>query len=283
VAGLVQWGGYDQGNGTTGLYQGQIGGDFNLFGGSPFAGVLSVDAIGGYAKDAVNIGTFSGSCAVLKTGPFKGLTGCSDGIPMFYNNTDVTATLSNDTGFVLAAKYKWQALTVYAGYGWFRQADPSDDYLNGFKTIGGWNVPATIPSTFPGASEFPTQWTNYTAYKIPRIAPGFWVGAKYAVTPQLDVAGAFYWQQQTDYNTTTCGVANTTFVEPNGSSFTVTRVSSGKCAGQTDFISAMISYRSVKRVDLYAGVMISNVYGGLANGYQVTQNVAPIAGLRVKF
>jgi hypothetical protein len=41
--------------------------------------------------------------------------------------------------------------------------------------------------------------------------------------------------------------------------------------------------RPVKRVDLYAGVMISNIYGGLANGFQATQNIAPTAGLRVKF
>ena len=40
-AGLVQWGGYDQGNATTGMYQGQIGADFaNLFGGT-----LSLDGI----------------------------------------------------------------------------------------------------------------------------------------------------------------------------------------------------------------------------------------------
>jgi predicted porin len=33
-AGLVQWGGYNQGNATTGMYQGQIGADFaNVFGG----------------------------------------------------------------------------------------------------------------------------------------------------------------------------------------------------------------------------------------------------------
>ena len=150
VAGLWQFGGYDQGNGTNGLYQGQIGGDFNLFGGTPFAGALSVDAIGSFARDAVNVGTFSGTCSILKTGPFKGQTGCSDGVPMFYNNTDVTATLSNNTGLLLTSKYKWHALTVYGGYAWLRQSDPSNDYLNGFTTIGGWNVPATIPSTIPG-------------------------------------------------------------------------------------------------------------------------------------
>jgi hypothetical protein len=59
---------------------------------------------------------------------------------------------------------------------------------NGFKTIGGWNVPGTIPSTIPGAAKlFPTQFTNFTNFNIPRIAPYFWVGAKYAITRQLDV------------------------------------------------------------------------------------------------
>jgi predicted porin len=286
VAGLAQWGGYDQGNGTNAYYQGQVGGDFNLFGGTPWAGTLSVDGIGSWAKDAANVGTFTGTCSVLTTGPFKGQVGCTDGVPMFYSNTDVQATLSNNTGLMLVGKYKVQALTVYGGYAWLRQTNPSDDYLNGFETIGGWNVPATIPSTVPNAKKFwPTAWTNFTNYNIPRIAPFFWVGAKYAITPQLDVTGAFYWLQQTDYagTTATCLPTTSTFVQPNGNKFTFTALNSGKCAGQTDFISALIDYRPVKRMDLYAGFMISNVYGGLANGYQVAQTVNPTAGIRIKF
>jgi predicted porin len=283
VGGLVQWGGYDQGNGTSGLYQGQVGADFaNLFN---FGGTLSMDAIGSYAKDVVNVGTFTGSCAVLKAGPDKGLVGCSDGVPNFYSNTDVTATLSNNTGILLVGKYKWGPVTASGGYGWLKLANPSNDYLNGFQTIGGWNVPGTIPSTSPLAKSFPTQWTNYTNYNVNRIAPYFFFGAKYAVTSQIDVTGAFYYQQQTDYNssTTPCANANATFVEPNGTNFTVSRVNNGKCAGSQDAISFLIDYRPVKRVDLYAGVMISNVYGGLANGFQAVQNIAPTAGLRVKF
>lgn len=279
LGGLIQWGGYDQGNGTTGLYQGQAGADFNLFGGTPYAGVLSMDFIGSWAKDVANVGTFSGTCSILTKGPFAGQTACSSGIPAFYNNTDVTATLSNNTGFLLAAKYKVHALTVFGGYGWYKQANPSDDYLNGFKTIGGWNVPGTIT----GNKLFPTAWTNFTNYTVPRIAPYFWVGAKYAITPYLDVTGAYYYEQQTDYNTSACVGSSSTFVEPNGNKFTVGRISSGKCAGTQDAFSALIDYRPVKRVDLYAGLMISNVYGGFANGFQVTQDIAPTAGLRVKF
>jgi predicted porin len=285
VGGLAQWGGYDQGNGTEGLYQGQVGGDFNLFGGAPYAGVLSLDAIGSWAKDAVNLSTFTGSCATLTKGPFEGQTACTSGLPMFYADTDLKATLSNNTGLLFTAKYKVQALTVYGGYSWLRQADPSPgSFPNGFETIGGWNVPATIPSTIPGASKFwPTQWISSTTYAIPRIAPYWWIGAKYAVTPQLDVTGAFYYLDQTNYSTTACAGTLFTTVAPNGNKIAVGRINSGSCAGSEDFFSALIDYRPFKRVDLYAGLMVSNVYGGLANGFPATQDISPTAGIRIKF
>jgi predicted porin len=283
VGGLVQWGGYDQGNGTNGLYQGQVGGDVNLFQGSPYGGVLSMDFIGSWAKDAANMGTFTGTCATLTKGPFAGQTGCTSGIPLGYSNNDLQATLSNNTGFLFTAKYKVQALTVYGGYGWIKQANPSDDYLNGFQTIGGWDVPATIPSSVPGAKLFPTAWTNFTNYNVNRMAPYFWVGAKYAITPQVDVTGAYYYQQQSDFNTSTCTYGNSTIVSPDGNKLVINRVSSNKCAGVQDAFSALIDWRPVKRVDLYAGLMLSNVYGGFANGFQATQNIAPTAGLRIKF
>jgi predicted porin len=284
LGGLVQWGGYDQGNGTNGLYQGQAGADFNLFQGNPYGGLLSMDFIGSWAKDVVNVSTFNGSCTQTTTGHFAGLTTCSSGIPAGYNNTDVMATLSNNTGFLATAKYKVQALTVYGGYAWLRQANPSDDFLNGFQTIGGWNVPATFPASTklpPGVAR--VAWTNFTNFTVPRIAPYFWFGAKYAITPQLDVTGAYYYLQQTDFNTAACTTINSTFTEPSGQKFTVTTPSSSKCAGTEDAFSALIDYRPVKRVDLYAGIMVSNVYRGLANGFQAFQNVAPTAGLRVKF
>jgi hypothetical protein len=97
------------------------------------------------------------------------------------------------------------------------------------------------------------------------------------------VTGAYYYLQQTDFNTTACTTVNSTFTEPNGHKFIVTTPSSNKCAGTEDAFSALIDYRPVKRVDLYAGIMVSNVYGGLANGFQAFQNIAPTAGLRVKF
>jgi predicted porin len=142
-----------------------------------------------------------------------------------------------------------------------------------------------VPGTIVGNKLLPTQWITYNAYNNNRIANVFFLGGKYAVNPQLDLAAAYYYLEQNNYNAsaTPCAVANTTFVEPSGRSLVVSRVNNSSCAGSQDAISFMIDYRPVKRVDLYAGVMISNVYAGLANGYQATQNIAPTAGLRVKF
>jgi predicted porin len=261
VAGLAQIGGYDQGNGSASMWQGQIGGDFNLFG-----GVLSLDGVGSYAKDGVITSIFNGTCAVVTKGPFAGQTGCINGIPNFYNAEDLKATLSNNTGVLLLAKYVWGAVNLFGGYEYFRNANPSDDYPNGFKTIGGYNVPGNII----GNKEFPTVWITANAYNINRIYNVFWGGTKYAVNDKLDLIGAVYYGQQNNFSTTPCtGVGIHT--------------SSASCAGTFDAFSFMIDYRPVQRVDLYAGVSLSNVYRGLASGFLQTQNIDPTVGLLIKF
>jgi hypothetical protein len=286
VAGLAQIGGYNQGNGSTELYEGQIGGDFHLFGAAPFAGVLSVDAIGAYARNAAALSTFTGTCATIAMGPFKDHTACTSGIPMLYGSDDLKATLSNNTGVFLLGKYRWRALTLSGGWEYIRQADPSGRFPNGFKTIGGFDVPGAIPSTVSDASKLsPTQWIDYTAYEKNRVANTFFIGGKYQINPQLSAAAAFYFLTQNNYNSssTPCGWVNASFTQPNGDRFVVSRVNSSACAGSEDAISLMIDYQPVKRVDLYAGVMVSNVYAGLASGYPATRDIAPTAGLRVKF
>jgi len=45
----------------------------------------------------------------------------------------------------------------------------------------------------------------------------------------------------------------------------------------------LIDYRPIKRVDLYGGVMVSNVWVGFAYGHLYTQNVDPTIGLRIRF
>ena len=53
--------------------------------------------------------------------------------------------------------------------------------------------------------------------------------------------------------------------------------------GALDAFSAMISYRSAKRVEAYGGFLWTQVTGGLASGYLHRANFAPTVGLRVDF
>jgi predicted porin len=244
VAGLAQIGGYNQGNGSTQMWQGQLGGDIhNLYGGT-----LSLDVIGSYAVDGVLTSLF--------TTP----------IPKFYSADDLKATLSNNTGFLALTKYTWGPAQLFAGWEYFRQANPSDDFPNGFKTIGNYSVPGNILDN----KAFPTVWVTTNAFNIQRVYNTIWAGFKYAVNDRLDVMGAFYYAWQNDYSTTPC----------TGQGI---HTSSSACAGTLDTFSLLVDYRPVKRIDLYAGVALSNVYAGLASGFQATQNIDPTVGVRIKF
>ncbi len=151
-------------------------------------------------------------------------------------------------------RYTYGAVKLYGGFEYILFRNPTDAYPEGFATIGNYNV-------LPG-------YVNSTAYDNNKILRVFWTGAKYAVRDNIDVAGAFYHYYQNDYHTGAC---------------TDGGLSASSCAGTLNALSAMIDYRPAKRLDLYAGVMWSQVTGGLASGYLYHQNVGPTVGLRLQF
>ena len=173
AGGLYQFGGYSQGNGSNGAYEAQIGGDF---------GGLSVDAIYSYVKDAVSLGNWSTSTAVATPAEMNTLN----------------ATLSNNSGILLFTKYTVGPVKLLGGYGYVRFQNPSDDYVNGFTSLGGYTVASN--SVLPGS-------VTYTAYTINKIAQVFWTGARYFILSNLDVAGAYYHFDQNDYKTRRLAVA----------------------------------------------------------------------------
>ena len=119
----AQIGGYGVGNATNGMYQGQLGLDF---------GALSVDGVLSWAKDAVALSSFSGSNIVCLT-PANCFINVNN--QFFDPNTVLRATLSNNFGAELVARYKWDPFTFYGGWIYARLMNPSDDYLTGFPTI----------------------------------------------------------------------------------------------------------------------------------------------------
>ena len=89
-AALYQFGGYDQGNGSNGAFDAEVGGDFGGF---------SFEAVGSKVKDAVSLSNF---------GEYP--------LPSGVNPTDLKATLSNNTAGASMAKYSYNIATVYGGF-----------------------------------------------------------------------------------------------------------------------------------------------------------------------
>jgi hypothetical protein len=83
-----------------------------------------------------------------------------------------------------------------------------------------------------------------------------WAGAKCDVWTKLSVAASFTYQRQNDF-----------LPKPGICTGSGINISSPKCAGSESAISLLIDYKPFARADLYGGIMVSNVYGGLANGY----------------
>ncbi|MGA3309458.1 MAG: porin [Xanthobacteraceae bacterium] len=282
LAVMGQFGNYADYNPSNGAIAGQLGGDIKNLG----PGTLSLDAIATFAKDAVNIGPTGG------TPPQNGV------LPITFPAQYLAATISNQTGVMALAKYSFGSwsqapvvgkappsasgvpLTLYAGYEWIQFAPPSDPQTSfrddGFLfTAFGGN-----PNLTTANAANPTGINNVAYTSLcgtgtagvgcsDKILQVFWIGAKYAVTNNLDVIGAYYHYDQNNF---TSGAA--TCANPYAHS---------QCAGTFDAYSAVIDWRFAPKWDTYIGFMFSQNNGGLDNGYISRNNIDPTAGLRFRF
>jgi predicted porin len=302
LAGQAQLGGYGVGNGSMAHYEAQAGFDWGNF---------SFDGIFAWAKDAVSLSTFNGG----NLGQC-GLAGAAQ--PWYikvnnicYDSNDVLkATLGNEFGAALMASYKWDRFKFYGGYLYGKTSNPSDSFAGGFTTMypGVFVPPTSVTST---AYLLPNGTFNCPGFAFNKVLQTFWTGAKWSVPDDwmhgwgaLDLAAAFYYQTQNDYNFswTTGKTHGVPYGYATAAACTGTGafISSNKCSGSQDGIGFLADWRPVKRVDIYAGVMLTNVYGGLANGYfQVipvpngkkfinvqeahTQSYDPTIGIRIRF
>jgi predicted porin len=252
VAALWQFGGYGQNNASNGAYQFGAGADIpNLAN-----GVLSVDAIYSYVRDSVSMSLAPGS------NDANGVP-----IPPFLPQM-LTATISDNRAVMLLGKYTNGPLKLYAGYEQIRYSAPSDPQT-AFTDISGDFVCA-------GCAAFNNTNINNTAFGVngfaDKIFQVMWFGAKYAITDNLDVIGAYYHYIQ-----------NSFFGTPTGGLAPCSGMEHSQCSGALDAISAVIDWKFAPKWDLYFGVMFSQVNGGLANGFLQRNNIDPTVGLRFRF
>jgi predicted porin len=211
--------------------------------GTDFSG-FSFDAIAGYAKNALTFQSFAG--ATLPVG--------------FNPDSIVRATALNTGGAELLGRYEWQKFKFYAGYIYSLSVNPSNP-----------NYPYGVPSIAPRII-VPPGFVTVNAYTVPRNLNTVWTGLRYLLWSNLDLAWGVYWESQNDF------LAAPAVCTGSGSA-----TSSTRCAGGRYSFSFLADYRPIPRVNLYAGLLVSDVYGGVASGFLHTENVAPTVGMRIRF
>jgi len=208
-------------------------------------GTLSLDAIGSYVQNAVSIGLAGSTLPAV--------------LPQV-----LTATLSDNTSVMLVSKYSNGPVKLFAGYEFIRYAPPSNPFAprTGFSDIAGDFVCA-------GCAAINNTNINNTAFNAgDKLFHVFWTGVKYAITDNLAVIGAYYHYDQPAFGAPVNCADAAAF--PN-------------CHGTFDAVSFVVDWQFAKKFDAYAGLMFSQVNGGLANGFLHRNTIDPTVGLRFRF
>ena len=231
LAGIAQL--RNGGNSAPGnAFEGDIGFDYMGF---------SLDFVGGKIYDAVSAAALSPSQLAAS------VTTVAAG------NGIIAATVSDNIVFQVGAKYVIGPWKLYGGYEHVDYANPNNPLNPGAFTTGGFILGAA------GTSAAINN-TNYTNDKILQTA---WIGAKYSITPSLDIAGAYYHEWQNSFAT--------------GANAGCTDARASQCSGSLDAVSLVVDWRFARHVDMYAGVMWSQVQNGLASGF-LQANGTPAGG-----
>ncbi|MDR3436822.1 hypothetical protein [Telmatospirillum sp.] len=245
-------------------YQFNLGGTY---------GALELDAVGGVYHQAVVI---AGGNSPLSSSQLLGASVFTSNTGIAVNSTGLNANtlqalISDNVGFAVAAKYTWNQFKFFAGYAHDELQNPSNNVGIGAQNDQGGYQLSSVNNAF---------------YAHPKVLQTVWAGVRYAYNPQTDFVGAYYHVSQNQFGTlgqnATCGAATQ-------------NAKAAQCAGDLNAGSVYVDYHFTKRFDIYAGMEVSTVSGGIAGGTVSTSgtltalgfnyytNWAPVAGARFTF
>jgi predicted porin len=197
---------------------------------------LTMDFLGGHTSDGISSAPLGLGVGVIPS--------------VALGQGQLGVTVSDNTYFQVGARYTIGPWKFFGGYEHIDFANPNNPLAPGAFLQGGF-VAGTANNT------------NFTTDKILQTA---WFGVRYSITPALDITGAYYHEWQNSFiignGTNPTGTCNTS--------------ASAGCSGTLDAVSLVLDWRFAKHVDMYAGVMWSQVNNGLANGFLGANIAGPI-------
>jgi predicted porin len=247
---FAQVGGYDEGNPSKGSYQADLGADFKV---GP--GVLSVEAAGGYTKDAISEAIQAPSIAATGLGNPTGTI------------TGVTATISDNSYFEAVAKYTLDKLKLYAGYEWIQFANPGDGGASALTDTAGYSF------TSAGSASSNAFFINNAAFGRDKILQLAWAGARYSITSSVDVYGGYYYLNQNNF----------AFTSAQAKSCATSSLLAAQCAGTQQAFTAVVDWQFAPKWDTYLGTTYYHLAGGLENGFLHSDFWATTAGIRFRW
>ncbi|HEY0801493.1 MAG TPA: porin, partial [Steroidobacteraceae bacterium] len=171
----------------------------------------------------------------------------------YSSSNTLAATISDNTGYSVQMSYNakdYFPVKFYAGWERIKYNNPAHPIPVGSIDIGSYTLGVV----------------NNTAYNVQRIFVISWVGARWSITPDIDLTAAGYGYNQKSFAANGCRNA-----------------SSASCAGELADISLVGDWHLTKRFDTYAGVNWSRVQNGLASGFLFTSEYSPMVGVRFNF
>jgi predicted porin len=165
----------------------------------------------------------------------------------------LAATISDNVAYALMAFYRFDLLKIFAGYEHIVYSNPNSPVSAGFSDIGGYVL----------------AFVTNNAYNNSKTVQVYWSGARYSLSPYLDLTAAYYGYHQNAYGT--------------GIQAACTSIAHSTCSGRFEAFSFDADYRFSRHFDAYVGAMYSGVHDGVASGYIKTTNINPTLGARYKF
>jgi predicted porin len=200
---------------------------------------FSLDFVGGKIYDAIG----SAPLAV----------GVLPAVAMGYGQ--LATTVSDNTVFSVGARYTLGPWKFFGGYEHINYSNPNNPLNPGAFLQGGYIAGTTNNCNFGAVIGGVCQNND-------KILQTAWFGVRYSITPALDITGAYYHEWQNNFATAPATVTACAALGSN----------SPTCSGTLDAVSVVVDWRFAKHVDLYAGVMWSQVNGGLASNFFVNNN-----------
>src|SRR6185437_13104324 len=153
---------------------------------------FSVDGVYARKKDAIALGSLSAAQI-------------TSGLP----HDSLAATISDNESWTVLGSWTGGPVRVSGGYEHITFSNPSLPVAAGFSGLGGYWISVTNNSAFPHDKNIDVSW----------------IGAKYLITKDFDVTGAYYHYSQNAYGATKCSTN-----------------AAGNCSGDEGVFSVRLDY-----------------------------------------